>query len=207
MHDTPHNDPRIQETVKVAEIKDNFGMTRFKVALTDSDDFHGGSYHDDLRDWDCAYQVDVVSYCYGTEPLILVSKFFEDYRGAIAFFKQNVAIYSDLVKVETRHYQDIEIYKDKIGYKVADCCATCQWAKKNPDPHARRRFVCCNEDLFIPPKPEFEPEAPAGHPERVHDAYHKHHECRHTFQPVYPEVDTCGICSAFKKFNKNAEVK
>jgi hypothetical protein len=40
-----YTDPYIKETTKVAEIKDRFMKTRYKVALTDFDGMHG---HDDL---------------------------------------------------------------------------------------------------------------------------------------------------------------
>ena len=41
----PHADPYVKETTKVAEIKDRFMKTRYKVALTD---FDGVPEHDDL---------------------------------------------------------------------------------------------------------------------------------------------------------------
>ena len=41
----PHADPYVKETTKVAEIKDRFMKTRYKVALTD---FDGTPEHDDL---------------------------------------------------------------------------------------------------------------------------------------------------------------
>lgn len=202
MQDTPFNDPHVRESVKVAEIKDDFAMTRFKVILTDFDDFEIAPDHDNLRDWDRSYQVEVMSYCYGPDPLVLVSKTFDDHRVALSFFKQNVAIYTDLVKVETRHYQDIEIYRDRIDYKIADCCASCKWAMKNPDPRSRKRIVCGNEDLFKLPRPDFNPEEPVESDKRMYDINHGHGDCRHSFQPVFPEVNSSGICKAFIRYKK-----
>ena len=45
----PHIDPYVKETTKVAEIKDRFMKTRYKVALTD---FDGAPEHDDLTGQD-----------------------------------------------------------------------------------------------------------------------------------------------------------
>lgn len=44
-----HGDPYVKETTKVAEIKDRFMKTRYKVALTD---FDGAPEHDDLTEQD-----------------------------------------------------------------------------------------------------------------------------------------------------------
>ena len=49
-------------------------------------------------------------------------------REASKCYDDNVRQYSLIAKVETQHYQDIEIYADKIGYRrVDECCGNCRW--------------------------------------------------------------------------------
>ena len=44
-------------------------------------------------------------------------------------FRECVVEYVSLVKAETRDFQDINVYKDRIQYGVTkpNCCATCKW--------------------------------------------------------------------------------
>ena len=82
----PHNDPYVKETTKVAEIKDRFMKTRYKVALTDFDGMPG---HDDLTREDSFFQVTAVSYG-GENPLEIVHRDFRNYEDAVGFFKKTV---------------------------------------------------------------------------------------------------------------------
>lgn len=155
----PKDDPYVQETEKLAEIKDHFGKTRFKVALTDYDHLGCYPYHDDLRHFDERFQVTVISYCHSEEPLELVSRNFRWIDDAKRFYGKMVSDYSALAKAETRDYQDIKIYARKTGYRkiCPECCATCRFAipvnAKNclfddwKSSH-RGKFLCSNSKLY-----------------------------------------------------------
>lgn len=80
--DAFRSDPYVKETTKVAEIKDRFMKTRYKVALTD---FHGAPEHDDLTRPDIFFQVTAVSFNY-KEPLEITHRDFRNYEEAVRFF-------------------------------------------------------------------------------------------------------------------------
>lgn len=62
-----------------------------------------------------------------------------DYAWIQGQFDKCVRNYSDLVKAEVRDFQDISVYKDRIGYRRVkpECCATCRFAKR----------VCVKDDF------------------------------------------------------------
>ena len=61
------------------------------------------------------------------EP-IFDSELFLNLDHASRCYEENVREYSMIAKVETRHFQDIKIYAEKIGYhRVEECCANCRW--------------------------------------------------------------------------------
>lgn len=59
-----------------------------------------------------------------------------DYLYALNLYNEYVKTYTALIRAETRDFQDITIYKEKIGYKETKpaCCATCQWCRKKVTP-------------------------------------------------------------------------
>lgn len=85
-HHGPNDNPYVKETTKVAEIKDRFMKTRYKVALTD---FHGAPEHDDLTKPDTIFQVTAVSFNY-KEPLEIIHRDFRGYEEAVKFFDRTV---------------------------------------------------------------------------------------------------------------------
>ena len=54
-----------------------------------------------------------------------------DYKRAMESFETCVQRYSSLVNAETKDFNNIEIYKDRIDYRVQkpDCCANCRWCR------------------------------------------------------------------------------
>lgn len=65
--------------------------------------------------------------------MIFDSELLESLAEATRCYDENVREYSLIAKVETKHYQDIKIYAEKIGYhEVEECCANCRWCHKEP---------------------------------------------------------------------------
>jgi hypothetical protein len=129
--------------------------------LTDFDSVCRYPAHDDLRTFDHRFQVTVVSYCYGEEPIELVNRSFDDFGHAKKFYEQMKTQYAAVVTAETKDYEDIGIYARKTGYCIIkpDCCATCKWAcpidSRNSlfdDWKANRKgkFICMNGKLYQP---------------------------------------------------------
>lgn len=189
------------ETSKKAEIKDDFGHTRFTVVLTDFDDLVNYSEHDDLRYKDKDFQVEVYSFCYSSDPLILVSESFEKYDAALDFYYKNIELYVNLCKAETRHYQNIHIYANKINYHSIHykCCENCKWCHKlTQNKHNQQtKYLCMNEKLFVADS--------IYHPE--YDSA-QHSECGPhiyntlTFKPIHPEVEITCVCDYWESNNE-----
>lgn len=186
-------DPHACETVKKTEIKDNYGHTRFAVVITDFDDLEHYAQHDDFRFYDKDYQVEVLSYCYSEDPLLLVSKKFERYSDAQSFYNENVAKYTQLCKAETRHWQDMNLYADHIGYVHAKCCKYCEFSKayKEYDEHKHDivvKYRCTNNALFKADSMYNESFDHHHH----HDHHHNYHDDKYT---IYDHIQhTHHIC-------------
>lgn len=206
MHIPPQFDPYTQETTKVAELKDQFGKTRFKIALTDYDD-NEYPHNDDLRAFDTYFQVTVISYCYGDAldtPVTLVEEVFTNIKAAYDRFYELVAQYRHLINVETRGWQDISVYKDKINYHKIDpdCCRNCIWAKPVtpkvcPPEELRKhkgRFVCMNPDLQKDVS-DFERDDPHHHDNFYHRGEHRQH-----FKfDLAPYTQEDGLCDFYRR--------
>lgn len=141
-----------KETQKVTDIRDAFGNLRFKVALTCATDWYGDVHR-------VAYTVVVVNCSYDGAELQILQKPEDgeppifDYNYALNFYNECVKKYSDLVKAEVKDFQDISIYKEKIGYTVTcpECCMTCKWASMNKTQKdfvfgVSQKMVCMNPD-------------------------------------------------------------
>lgn len=202
----------VKEVEKTAEIKDNFDFERFKVYLyssremstlsstsisfPDENDQAQNSLSCDINGW----RVTVTSLLAdGNWEPIFDSKLFLRLEDATRCYDENVREYSLIAKVETRHFQDIRIYAEKIGYhRVEKCCANCRWCqlKKNDfmnrvtfrqdkfmhDPRVDRRqvAVCTNFKLFT---------------KRTTDLDKPDFDCGR----IQPEVDLGCVCDSFEK--------
>ena len=119
------------ETTKVSDIRDALNNLKYKVAMTSydvSDDAYG-----------MIYEITVANYFSAPDPLIILTipergsgQIITDLHEAEKIYHDCVARYTALVKAETRDFQDIDIYKDSISYKVVTpkCCGTCHWCKQ-----------------------------------------------------------------------------
>lgn len=111
--------------MKIVDAKDN---VRYRVFLS-------SDIVDDLP----AFAIEVVHYYPGDEEggqsvLKIPEEGYEtDYKKAKHDFDTCVQRFNSLVRAETRDFKDIEIYKDKIGYKVLEpeCCAFCKWSREH----------------------------------------------------------------------------
>lgn len=179
----PHDDPYVKETTKVAEIKDRFMKTRYKVALTE--------YEDHLLHPDIFFQVTVISFNY-EDPLEVIHKDFDDYDKAVAFFEKTVDEFQALAKLDSRDAQNIKIYADKTEYHRIDpdCCRNCKWAKpadkrnclfKEWRGRLRGKFFCMNSELYSKCMP-----GPIDG-----EAWH--------IIDITPEVDPDGICVGYER--------
>ena len=94
------------------------------------------------------------------EPLVIMtvpeegsSETITDYDEAVGIYNDLVKKYAALVKAETRDMQDIDIFKEKIGYEITcpKCCATCKYCNVYVD---KDRKI---EDRSLPWRPKKRP--------------------------------------------------
>lgn len=186
----PKCDPYVQETTKIAEIRDSFGQLRFKVFMVDMLDYYEETACDER------YRITVDTFCYGPSPITILKEFRKHFSEAYAFYLECVEQYKHLAIAETRSFQDIKIYADKIGYHKIDpeCCKNCKWSRKvhehdhhchchdGCDPHDEHKhdnnkYMCMNHELFR-----------IAHSKIIHD--------------VEPIVDPYGICKHYADSRK-----
>lgn len=193
-------DPYVKETTKVAEIKDRFMKTRYKVTLTD---FDGAPEHDDIAEPDAAFQVTAVSFNY-EEPFEITRREFRNYEDAAGFFDLTVDQLQALAKLDSRDAQDIRIYAEKTGYRRIDpdCCRNCKWARPADRRNCmfeewrgrlRGKFFCMNSELYSKRMPDLVPD------EGQHDCYHDFARTRWNVIDITPEVDPDGICDGYER--------
>lgn len=193
----------VKETVKLAEITDPFGNLRYKVSLTSYDIIDDGKYS-------LCYQIQVINYFGIPEPIIIVDRPeyderpIHDYKYAISIYNEYVKSYSNLVKAENRDHQDIDVYKENIGYKktLPECCSTCKWCRRRKLPY---EYIYGVSDKLECTNPlnckQFEHDIV-----REHDPYRERIESEfgHRLQPedyshniIYPDVDPFGKCDHY----------
>lgn len=140
----------VAEVEQTSEIRDNFGVMRFKVLLQrafpqidepscsiDLEEFKDKRMH-------CGFEVVVISYMYDAEGTILVDDEFGRLDIATRAYEDNVKKYSLIAQVETGRTDDIKIYADKIGYHLTtECCANCRWGC-----YKNKKLVCSNWKQF-----------------------------------------------------------
>ena len=133
----------VAEVEQTSEIRDNFGVLRFKVLLQrafpqidepscsiSSPNHWIGAPEIRKKDkrMHCGFEVVVISYMYDAEGTILVDDEFDRLDIATRAYEDNVKKYSLIAQVETGRTDDIKIYADKIGYHLTtECCANCRW--------------------------------------------------------------------------------
>ena len=194
------NDPYVKETTKVAEIKDRFMKTRYKVILTDFDTM---PEHDNLTCKDLFFQVTAISYNYDN-PLEIIHRNFKNYDESIDFFNKTVDQLQMLAKLDSRNAQDIKIYADKTKYHKIDpdCCRNCKWAKPADKRNCmfeewrdelRGKFFCLNSELYSKQLHDLCPD------KGQHDSYHNYSEPRWNVIDITPEVDADGICIGYER--------
>ena len=214
-----------KETQKVTDIRDAFGNLRFKVTLTSAAD----QYNDVHR---ISYTVVVVNCQWDGAELQILQKPEDgeppmfDYSYALSFYNECVKKYSDLVKAEVKDFQDISIYKEKIGYEVTcpACCMTCKWASMNKTQTdfifgVSRKMVCMNPDNcleYLGRDPEEDkknfmyfhrcfPLSPSN-PDQCCDIesqwqhhQHKFHGCQNEHIVIRPKIEPLGVCKRYFK--------
>lgn len=208
MHNKPYpkhpfyKSVHVKETCKVAEIADAFNNLRYKVIMTSYDIVNDGKY-------ELVYQIQVVNYFYGPEPLII----FEtpnvdeppitDINVATKIYNDCVQNYTKLVKAETRDFQDIDIYKEKIGYKETqpECCMTCRWCRSDIYHMPTKKFQCvCPKNLK-----EYNFDVQEYYPPMIDMLRFEHnHGCKihpydNSFMPLKLKVMPFGVCNNYEK--------
>ena len=159
------DEPFVQETTKIAEIRDNFGKLRFKVVLIDMFDYYEETCCDQR------YRISVESFCYGMQPMTILSEYRSTFHAAYEFYRKSIENYKNLVLAETKDFQDIKIYADRehIKYHIIEpeCCANCKWSCEynygehgcHDDMHTnfrkRHRLQCMNRNMFVMPGRRF----------------------------------------------------
>lgn len=190
----------VKETCKVAEISDAFGQLRYKVQMTSFDIVDDGKY-------ELAYQVQVVNYFYGPEPLIIFEAPdvdeppIKDINVANKIYAECVKNYTMLVKAETRDFQDIDVYKERIQYRETcpECCATCRWCKSG-----LRNVVIDRKLHCINPKNKIEFKTDIRPYDYRHNYIEDHYGHRvmpddHATLDISPKVMPFGVCMNYEK--------
>lgn len=145
LHTPPIKGVHANETTKIVQIKDAKDNLRYKVILTSDTEENPYSYLN-------LYKVIVVAYIYGSIHGVKIleipgpdEKPCSDYGWIQKQFDKCVQNYSMLVRAETRDFQDISVYKEKIGYEKIHpkCCATCRFCKRV---HTPGDFICGKTD-------------------------------------------------------------
>ena len=190
----------VKETCKIAEITDAFGQLRYKVEMTSFDIVDDGKY-------ELVYQVQVVNYFYGPEPLIIFEAPdvdqppIKDINIANKIYADCVRNYTALVKAETRDFQDIDVYKERIEYRETcpECCATCRWCKSGlKSIMLDRKLRCINPKNRLEYKNDTLPyEYQREHFENLHG--HKVMPDDHSVLDITPKVMPFGICKNYEK--------
>ena len=123
------------DTVKVTEIRDVFNNLRYKVVMSSIDGIGNVSLVDPK--YSKYYEVEVVNCFSAPNPLVIVHRpspgeeAINTAEAAQQIFDSYVTAYTNLVKAETKDFQDICTYKEEIGYTMTkpECCATCKWSR------------------------------------------------------------------------------
>lgn len=189
-----------RDSIKVIDIVDAFGKLRYKVSLLSYD------IYNDI--YGVIYSVQVTNCFTAPDPLIIVTIPEEgkppltDYNIALKIFNECVENYTSLVKAETRDFQDIDVFKTRIDYKVTcpECCETCKFSQHNKHP---RNFVFAVDNGLkcVNPKvaTEYDFDMPKGLPHTdCHNKYANHHLDKLI---VNPRVEPFGLCKHYEKRN------
>lgn len=196
---------QVHENFKRTDICDAFNNLKYQIQLSSyvqSPDADGIFYVIDVFNCMVDPEYNIIKEI--PDPTDPCSKPIHDYEKAISCYNQQVQFYTSLVKAETRDFQDIDIFKDKIDYKIADlsCCATCEFSKQIDHCH------CFNEyhvDWRQHMHKEFK-KLECWNKENS-DEYNfdlKPYNCHAHKLDIHPSVDEFGICKNFKlKNNKN----
>lgn len=218
----------VKETQKVTDIRDAFGNMRFKVALTCAETAYGGMHR-------MSYTVLVVNCSYDDNELVILQKPEDgeppifDYNYALRFYNECIKKYSDLVKAEVKDFQDISIYKDKIGYEVTcpECCMTCKWASMNKTQKdfmfgVSQKMVCMNEDNCLDylgrdeeqdrhafadfhrryPLSPSNPDQCCNIDSQWQHMHHRHYGSQNEHFIIRPKIEPLGVCKNYCKRGK-----
>lgn len=171
----PDHDCQVKAVVsgQQTDISDPFSVLRYRVSVAKRQ-----------QEYDEAiWRVKVESHYGKVEPLTIYSEDFDCEAAAKKDFDKNVAMYSDLVSAETKHWQDISIYAERIGYRKIDpdCCGNCAFAKLACACRCiggKRKLECHNPENF-----------------REYDQL----SGEHAAIDVHPEVSPDGICNNYQR--------
>lgn len=125
----------VSDTVKVTEIRDAFNNLRYKIVMSSIDGISNTALVEPK--YSKYYEVEVVNCFSAPNPLVIVHRpapaeeAIVKLEDAQKLFDSYVVAYSNLVKAETKDFQDICAYKEEIGYEMTkpECCATCKWSR------------------------------------------------------------------------------
>lgn len=215
----PHfKQTQVIETSKEVIINDMKGNTRYSIQLVSQmlDDGHLG------------FQVRVVHYWPNgqqdedSNPMLQIPEdhFDPDYKKMEKVFSICVQRYDSLVRAETKDFNDIDIYADKIGYEKTkpECCAFCRWCRKS-------RWHCGHGEPMLEchnPKNQLDfnymvdiPDFPSGHCHRYRDNWQKLPWMQEdpfkrmplrgdeVLDRIFPKVDPFGKCKNFEKDDRD----
>lgn len=181
-------DVLIDQNVKAVNIQNICGVTRYSIIYSDTpivraivaamypevvviEDLEGNTYNidnktlfnipDEYLDYH-TYSLIVIGHLYDPNNRlshnVIFSESYIDYDYGLGRYNDNYENYKYLVKLETKHYQDITVYEDENNYDfLRNCCRTCAnsrvvnnklvCAKINIASKLNKRYTCINPGL------------------------------------------------------------
>lgn len=192
------------EAVKVTELRDAFNNLRYKIVMTSVQANTDPKYGK-------LYEIEVVNCFSAPNPLVIVHRptpeeaAINTEAAALTLFNSYVTAYTNLIKAETKDFQDICTYKEDIGYTLTkpECCATCKWS----------RLALTENDYIYGVSGKIE----CTNPDNLLDYDFNVEQCGLTAAPqppyykpetqgkliVYPNVHTFGKCSKYEATDKD----
>lgn len=177
----------IKEATKTTQISDAFGNLRYEVRFTTEHSILG------LEEI-VNYKIEVQECFFDPTGDPLINEYEKCYNKAIGFFDECVRKYTSLVNAEQRDFQDIEVYKTKIGYRLTcpKCCATCKWLTILKKQHNCTELKCKNPENIAEYSFDVNKNDIDCHLHYKHPSVEK--------LPIYPNVKEFGVCDRY--YNK-----
>ena len=146
----------IYDTEKSTTITDVMGIVRYIIQLS----IEEMPIEDSIDDKTPLSGYVVTTYRTDGETKLQIDRYPEenvdnDYCRIKRVFNDTVKKFAQIVEAETCNLNELEIYKERINYKLTspECCSTCKWcryvhAPRNCNPHDHMIYECHNPNNY-----------------------------------------------------------